>query len=348
MQQIQTSRPYATSKVLALCLALSGCSWLAPKPAPDIGGLRAQHHYVSALHALEQRQSRDPAYLAARQAVLDDAMLFQSQLLQTLRGFLEQQDFVQAQQLLDATVPELPPSAELTAFLAEFTKARGSYVQDKLDELYQLRGEHLLKEQPLYQSLQGIAGDDELQVAVERYQADANYFAGLLSAAGTQAMARDNFVAAQKYFATANQLRPSPELAAAITALETEREARQEQRLQAREQRYRKIETTLLQALAKSDYSLARTTLASLRETGLHVTDIEQYRRRLNEAIASYVSAQIDAGNKSYAESHIETALEHWRNANQLQSSPELKERIEKAEKFIQRYESLKQQPAPR
>lgn len=330
-------------------LLISGCS-LLPLPAPvDINALRAQHHYVSALHALDKQRDKTPVYLDQHQALLDEAALYQSQLLQSLRKLMEQQDFAEAQKQLREAIAELPPNAELTAFNTELMQARNFYVKDKLDELYQLRGEHLLKEQPIYQSLQGITGDYELQVAVERYQADADYFAKLLSAAGAEAMQRENYSAAQKYLATANQLRPSAELVAAIEAAKRAISARRERELQnrnnEREQHYRKLETALQQSLNKNDFQNARAQLSNLRDIGLHLSDVEQYKRRLNDTIAIYVAEQTDAGNKLYAESHIEAALEHWRDAYALLPTPELKERIEKAEKFIRRYENLKQQP---
>jgi tetratricopeptide (TPR) repeat protein len=338
------------SMVIASSILLSGCSLLLPYSAPvDINALRAQHHYVSALHALDKQRATTPAYLDQHQALLDEATQYQSQLLQSLRKLMEQQDFAEAQKQLREAIGELPPNAELTAFTTELMQARNFYVKDKLDELYQLRGEHLLKEQPIYQSLQGITGDNELQVAVERYQADADYFAKLLGAAGAEAMQREDYSAAQKYLATANQLRPSVELMAAIDAAKRAISARRERDLQnrnnEREQHYRKLETTLQQLMAKNDFQNARTQLNNLRDIGLHVGDVEQYKRRLNDALATYVAEQTDAGNKLYAESHIEVALEHWRDAYALLPTPELKERIEKAEKFMRRYENLKQQP---
>ena len=329
---------------------LSACSLLPPPAVVDIDALRTQHHYASALHALNKQRDKTPAYLDQHQALLDEATLYQSQLLQALRKLMEQQDFAEAQKQLREAIGELPPNAELTAFSTELMQARNHYVKDKLDELYQLRGEHLLKEQPIYQSLQGITGDSELQVAVERYQADADYFAKLLSDAGAEAMQREDYAAAQKYLATANQLRPSAELLAAVDAAKRAIGAHRERELQnrnsEREQHYRKLETALQQSLSKNDFQNARTQLYGLRDIGLHLGDVEQYKRRLNDAIATYVVEQTDAGNKSYAESHIEAALEHWRNAYTLLPAPELKERIEKAEKFIRRYENLKQQTA--
>lgn len=325
---------------------LSACTLITPPPPPaDLAALRQQHQYVAALAHL---QPADPTYLQQRQAILEEATRYQSQLLQSLRLAMDKQDYVSAQNALATALPQLPPNAELTAFQAEFERARGRYVQDKLDDLYQLRGEHLLKEQSLYQSLQGLAGDDDLQVAVARFQADADYFAKLLAAAGNEAMARQDYAAARKYLTTANQLRPSPELgstiATAVQALETQREKTKQTRLSEREQRYRRIETQLQQALDKSDFAQARTQLAALREVGLHLPEVEDYRLQLNDAIAATVRAETDAGNRSYADGRIEEALVHWRAAADLQPGAELQERIEKAEKFIQRYRDLQQE----
>lgn len=328
---------------------ISACTPTRPAPLVDVSALREQHQYQTALAALEQQRGTDPSYLQQRQTLLEAATLYQSQLLRSLRTAMDQQDYANAQKTLEAALPQLPPNAELTAFSAEFDRARMRYVQEKLDELYQLRGEHLLKEQPLYQSLQGFTGDYDLQIAVARYQADADYFSKLLAAAGALAMQREDYAAALKYLSTANQLRPAAELASAIEATRRAHDARRERekqnRTSERELRYAKLESALQAALAKQDFQQARIQLNTLRDIGLHLAEVEQYRRHLNEAVDSYVAAQIDAGNKHYAEGHIEEALKNWNNASALQMTPELKERIEKAEKFIQRYQNLKQQP---
>lgn len=328
---------------------ISACAPNKPAPVIDVQALREQHQFQNALAALEQQRADNPDYLQQRQEILEAATLYQSQLLKSLRTAMDQQDYANAQQTLEAALPQLPPNAELTAFSAEFDRARMRYVQDQLDDLYQLRGEHLLKEQKLYQSLQGFTGDNDLQVAVARYHADADYFSKLLAAAGALAMQREDYAAALKYLTTANQLHPAPELVSAIDATkranDVRREREKQNRTSEREQRYVKVEAALQSALAKQDFQQARLQLTALRDIGLHLAEVEQYRRRLNEAADRYVAEQIDAGNKHYAEGHIEEALKNWTNASVLQLTPELKERIEKAEKFIQRYENLKQQP---
>ena len=335
---------------LVLLLLLGGCGLFKPQTAIDIDALRTEHRYVSALSALEQNRTKTPDYLQQRQILLDEATLYQSQLLQSLRTLMEQQNYAQAQQLLQQATPELPLNAELTAFVSEFNRDRNRYVQEHLDELYQLRGEHLLKEQPLYQSLIGVASDDELQTAIERYQADVEYFSRLLRTAGTAAMEREDCALARKYLATANQLRPTDEVTAALDActrtIDTRRERQQQSRASEREQRYRKIEAALQQALAKPDFMAARAQLGTLRETGLHSAEVERYQRQLDDAINTYVNALIDSGNRQYTEGHIEAALENWRNAYALTPTADVKERIEKAEKFIQRYQDLKQSPS--
>jgi hypothetical protein len=65
-------------------------------------------------------------------------------------------------------------------------------------------------------------------------------------------------------------------------------------------------------------------------------------QRELDEAIASFVAQQIDAGNRQYADGHIEAALQSWSAANALTATPELQEKIDKAQKFIDRLEQLR------
>lgn len=349
MNPIAHTRPLLRALLLAAALFGTACSPFKAQPDADIGMLRSEHRYVSALAQLEKMRAKNPDYPTQRQEIVEEASLYQAQLLLSLRNLMEQNEFARAQQMLNTAIPELPENAELATFNAEFTRERDRYAQVRLDELYQLRGEHLLAEQPLYQSLQGIAGDYDLQIAVERFQADANYFAKLLREAGLQAMANEDYTAAQKYLATSNQLLPSSEVGAALQeaarAIAQEQEQVQQSHANEREQRYRKFESGLLQAMKTQDYAVARTQLARLRETGLHTSAVDRYRRQLAEAIRAFVNARTDSGNKHYADGHIEAALKDWRKAYALSPSAELKERIEKADKFLERYQNLKQAP---
>jgi hypothetical protein len=65
----------------------------------------------------------------------------------------------------------------------------------------------------------------------------------------------------------------------------------------------------------------------------------------LDDAIAVFVAQHTASGDRHYTDGRIEEALQHWRQADLLVSTPELKEKIDKAQKFIGRLQQL-QKPA--
>jgi uncharacterized protein YeaO (DUF488 family) len=333
---------------LSLLLLLSGCTylpWKTPPPADNFDSLRTEHRYVSALAVLDTREVNAPDYTARRNALLDEAKEYQTQVLHDVGELAKQKRFAQGQTLLDEATPELPPSDELRTFTDQFQANRDRYVQRILDELYQLRSPQLTREQPLYDALQAAASDPELRQLAERHQQDADFFSRQLAAAGAQALAQKEYTKAAQYLGAANQLAPSSEVAQQLSraeqALNRNRQKYQAARSAEREQRYRELSTSIEQALQERDYAAAQQLLEQARGLAVHSEELDAYQRQLDTEVATFVKQQTEEGNRRYANGHIEEALQIWRQADLLAPSQELKERIEKAQRFMERYQQL-------
>jgi len=336
-------------RLLPLLAFLTGCAHLhLPWPSSNeanVDDLRHQHRYISALAVLDAHSSKTPDYAARRGAILQEAQDYQSELLQNIDELSRQKQFAQAQALLDQATPELPDSDELRTYTEQFQGNRDRYVQRTLDQLYQLRGSQLAREAPLYQALQNSASDPELRALAARHQDDAEFFAQRLAAAGAQALAQGDNAKAMQYLGTANQLAPSPQtaqqLGRAEQAVSASKEKFQAARSAEREQKYRELNANIQQALLERDYVTARQQLEQAKALSIHSEDTDTYQRQLDAAVNSFVKQQVEEGNRRYANGHIEEALHIWRQADSLAPSQELKERIEKAQRFMERYQQL-------
>lgn len=332
-------------------LLLAGCTSLPwppaePTPAPvDIAALQAQHRYVSALAALERQLSYDPLYQARREQLLSAAQAYQQQLFADVDALARQHKFSEAQALLDVAAPELPNTPELEQFRARFDGERDRYVARKLGQLTELKRQSLLREQALYRSLDGL-GDAALRAAEQRNSADAAYFGELFAAAGERALSEGRYAEAARWLTDANQLLPSErtqrQLESAQQALASDRQRVQAQRNVEREQRFQQLIDQARGAMQQRRYLEARSQLNAAEQLGTHGDTIAQLRQRLELAISGFITEQIQAGDRYYANGSIEKALQSWRRAAALSPSQELAERIEKAERFMERYQELK------
>ena len=341
----------APAFVVGITLALGACSHLPWQVLPtDIGieQLSSQHRFNTALKALDSRKQNTPNYAQKRAAILEDAHRYQTELLQQADALAQQQQFAKAQVLIDADRAELPASPELEQFDAQFNAARDRYIQRWLDELVQLRAPALAKEHSTYQALLKAAAAPELQRVVARHQADVDYFAPLIAKMGSEALTQNDYAKAAQYLSIANQLTPSPMLAqqlkSAEQAIVAGKQKQQVARINEREQRYRDLHSILEKAMQGREFFAARDLLAQAKALNTHSDELDAMQRELDDVIAAFVAQQIDAGNHQYADGHIEAALQSWRAAYALTPTAELKEKIDKAQKFIDRLEQLRQQ----
>lgn len=344
-----STKTIARAIVIAALFTLNGCSHLPWQLLPtdmSIEQLCSQHRYVTALKVLEARKRSTPDYEQKRAQVLDDLRNYQTDLLQQADALLQQQQFTKAESLVEANRAELPVSRELSQFDAQFSAARDRYVQRWLEEVVQQRAPALAKEHNAYQALAKAANTIELQNVVARHEADVVYFSPLIAKIGSQALAQGDNEKAAQYLAIANQLQPSPKLAqqlkSAEQSLTTERQKQLTARANIREQRYRELQNALQKSIRDHEFYAARDLLAQARTLNIHNDELDALQRELDEATAQFASQKIEAGNRAYADGNIEEALKNWRAANALVPTMEVQEKIDKAQKFIDRLEQLR------
>lgn len=337
---------------LVLLLLLAACTPMlhkTPEATPSFQELCSEHRYISALKTLSSRRSITPDYEQQRDAILAQARDYQNNLLRDAAELAKQQQFAKATAMIEAAQTELPASREMSQFSEQLNTARERYTQRYLDDLVQTKAVQLQREHAQYQSLQKSAVDPDLQNAIARHFADIDYFSPLIAKAGSQALAQNDFSRAQQLLSIANQFAPSPQiaqqLARAEQAIANGRKKQQVAQTAEREQRYRELSNALLQSLQQRDFLAAREQLALARDLNIHTEEMDSAQRLLDNIIANFVVQQVDAGNQLYADGKIEDALRYWRQAEALSPTPDIKEKIEKAQKFIDRLQQLQKQP---
>lgn len=337
--------------LIFLLLLTTACSQIPRQipSGPSIEQLCKDHRYLTALKTLNTQRANAKNFDEQRDAILDQARQYQSDLLRDARALQAQQQFEKAQQLFEQARAELPESRDSDQFAEQFYPARDRYVQRYLDELIRLRALPLARQHATYQALEKAAAEPELKQLVERHQQDVDYFAPMIEKAGVQALEQGEYTRATQYLTAANQLIPSPQIAQQLKnaeqAIAANKQRQQIARVTEREQRYRDLSYALQQSLDQRDFLAARDQLEQARSLGIHADELDTVQKQLDEAIGVFVALHIDSGNRHYANGRIEEALQHWRQADLLVSTPELKEKIEKAQKFIGRLQQLQKSP---
>lgn len=343
--------------ILCAALLLGGCAGM-PVEFPDPGAgttvaqLRAEHRYVSALELLKQRDGRRESYRSQRRALLDAAAAYQKTLFAEVDELVARDLYAAAQLQLETALPELPQSAALRRYTERFHADRDSFVAAQLEQLSQIRGQNLLREQALYEKLIGVNGDYEMQVAVERFREDSEYFARQLHNRGVRALEAADYDSAVQLLGTANQLHPNKatanQLETAYRELLAAQNREQSELEQQRSARVRALGERFAEAMRAADYATARRHLDEAAALDADSRAVRQWRRQLQAARSEAVADHIAAGDRLYAEGRVEEALKRWRSARALETSTELQSRIERAQRLMERYRELKEIPVER
>jgi tetratricopeptide (TPR) repeat protein len=337
---------------LLASLFLAGCTqmpWPLPAAPASVEELAARHQYVDALAQL-QHQAGAPDYPERRTALLKAAERYQDELFSTIDDLVRRDLLAAAQLQLELALPQLPPSPTLERQLRAFEAARAQFVDTQLALLRELRGRHLLEEQPYYEKLIGVDGDAGLRAAVERYRKDAAFYGEQLREAGARAIDAGQFQRAVELLSTANRLHPTKPTADLLSAASRRQQAiegrEQHQRQAQRSQRYLDLRSAFRAAMARADYRSARTHLDAAEQLGSeHATEVDGWRRSLAEAVDGAVNQLTARGDRQYAEGKVEQALRSWNRANELRPSTELQSRIERAQRLMARYRELQERP---
>lgn len=340
------------SALLSLML-LTGCTMLQPVAQLEVSvdELARNHRYNSALAALQRGERDQPDYREHRRELLAAARNWERQLLNDLDQLIASQQFAAAQLQLERAMPELPETPALRRYAANFYEQRDRFINEQMDTLARLRGENLVREQPLYEKLRGVEGDYRVQDAVERYREDAEYFAGKLRDAGLRAYQTSDWSEAVALLTIANQLHPDAFTATHLSNAEEQLRAAQseEQSEQRQRERARRIElrNRFDSAMKTGDLDVAAATVETAAQQ-IDANFARPMQQRLAAAQQDAAATDLAAGDRLYGEGKVEQALRHWQRAQRFDKSAELQVKIDRAQRLLEHYRELREQSQSR
>ena len=343
-------------QTLAGCAGMDTIQLTLDQPK-DLDQLLEQHEFVRARQLTARHlfldTSKQREKIIALEAAYEDRVLSESSELEA------KDDLLGAVESLTIALERIPDSDKLRDSRTRLEQKRLQQIQINAREQLITRARYIANHLRLYQQqthLQIPSAEQRREYA--RKEQDAMLLADRLLAEAVAATQDNNLQNAQEYLQLAQALNNSPAVQQALEELRDVRssqhrvrekqanikQAKQQKKIAQNEQK----ETAILlaetqQALAGKNLQAARTSFMKIPpSSGSHPAVIE-VQQELDKALTSHVIELINAGDIHYRADRVMNAIDSWSTALVLDpENPELKERLDRANRVLARLEELK------
>jgi len=288
------------------------------------------------------------------------AELFEQRVINDLGVLQKNAKWGEATALIDQSLGNFPESSRLDTAAKELKSARDTFQHNKLIEHRILRAKRLPGELENLHALDDASSDPALAAEYQRLLLESDATAEALLAEGQTLMAQKQWKRADQLlklsFALRNDQRTSTALRLTKSNYSPKRRQRSAKRLgsdsaemelQAVEFNSAQLAATAMrryrELLQQNELAAARLELNRAEQLLTEDQQIQRETLRLDGLIASAVKTRVEQGKYEYSLGNMEQAIGHWEYAFALAPADEaLKERLEKARLFKERYEKLK------
>lgn len=332
----------------AVAVFTAGCAMLRPEPF-DLGSWREQleaRHFRLAESTLAAAGLPEAQQQTLREELMRAVAVYESDVLAKLRKLADHRQFNRTDELILEAQAALPRSDQLAQFIVDYQTLRAAEEQAYLDRLLLLRGDHLLAERKHILPLRAFAGSPRARRHLERHDESVREVAAQLALQGQNALAAGRLHHAVRYLGLAEELRPAKDIAQFLAQARAAQSAESARRAgaaqQALQQTYDKLHGEAQRALAAGNFAEARARVEQMKRLAPSFKRSDELLAAIDKAVARHTAELIEEGDKWYAEGRIERALKAWRQAFELTPTPQLGDRIARAELFLDRYREIK------
>ena len=354
-----------TRLVAAVLLpVMAGCSQMetiriGQDRPEDLEPLIKQHDYARARQLTGKYPSLDT--VEVQTWITSQESAYEAAVFSDARTLEKDNDLLGAVQLLSGALQKIPHSTLLRELRNTIEQQRVEQLKTNEREQLVSRATFMLEQQKLYQDKINLESPSLGQRWENKRNAkEAGELSVKLLEHGEYAMQSDNLDIAENCLQLSAALRPSPqadELLAEIRAIKASRKqvaskqatikkVKKRQKVQRRE----KNETRILveetqQALARDDLQVARATFVQIPPSAREHEEVLAIQDDLDKAVNGRVNELISAGDAQYRSDNVLGAVRLWTEGLALDpENPELRERVERANRVLARLEELKRQ----
>lgn len=339
---------YFLPHLFASALVLSSCSSFKTSPE-DINEFANKQQYDQAIAQYQQLSDEDKTNidLGALQQKRED---YEKTNINYIKQLQQKKQFEQARDQLAKAQQNIPSSEALKKLQEEQNS-----IEQQHEKKYQLQYDKILadfylKEAPLIQQLAKTENGKSYQQLLQTREQDIAKTANNLGENGLQAYSDKNSTEAKRLLTLANKLQPTQQWQDALTSMaKTKKKKQTVARKKAAKKttsQLEKLQAVYHQKFAQSAWLDARTTLEKIGKLKLNKKEktwFSNEKSRLKNITDSIAAEKNKRGKVLYSKGNIAKALDSWNEG--LQYAPnnqEIKDNIERAEKFQQKFNSLK------
>lgn len=347
-------------RILALTcyLGLAACASLSvPKQPSDeyIATLLEANKFEAALHAIDTWQNNDPSNAELpkqRKKITQAISRFESKALQTAKQLDANEQWQDAGDTYESALAKLPSNQALQNAYSEFSVRRLKYINELKEDLDVAHAKFWLSISAEIKAVHSAAPNDrEARAWKDKSNTEREQLARRLVGYGLVHEENKHFGTAALRYDLAYRLSPDEftkpyhERAAKTFA---QRKVKQKQRARVDQQRQRSKLDQLIEDfdsyLAEKEFSLARQTLGAMEIIDANAPKVLDRKAQLDIQRNIELDKAIQDGKQFYTKGEFDRAINAWKRALKLDpDNKDIKENIQRAEKFRDNLERLKQ-----
>ena len=345
-----------------LAMTLTACSQMETmrigqdKPE-DLKPLVSSHEYARARQLTGRYPSLDTleiqAWITAQESEYEAAVFAEARALQ------DNNDLLGAVTLLSDALLRLPHSTLLRELRNGIEQERVEQLQTNERKQLISRAGFMLEQQKLYANKINLESPSFTQRWENKRNArEALELSASLLEHGQHAMQDEQLDVAMQCLQLSSALNPTDEANTLISEINTTLESRKQVKIkqasikkakkrqkvkQNQKNRTRVLVEDIQQALAKDDLQAARAAYVQIPASSLQRSEVISVRDELDSAVRHRVAEILMAGDAQYRADRVLEALRTWTEGLSLDpENPELRERVERANRVLARLEELK------
>ena len=354
-----------TRLLAALLLTVaSGCSQMetlriGQDRPEDLEALIEQHEFARAQQLTSKHPSLDT--VEVQTWITSQESEYEATVFSDARSLEKDNDLLEAVQMLSDALQKLPHSTLLRELRSAIEQQRVE--QLKTNELEQLTSQatYMLEQQQLYQDKINLESPSLGQrLENKRNAKEAGELSTKLLEHGQYAMQTDKLVIAENCLNLSTALKPSPEADALLSEIKTIKDSRKQdaqkrasikkKKKQQKVKRKQTNKTRVLmeetqQALSDDELQVARAAFVQIPPAAQQRKEVIAIQDDLDKAVNTRVTRLITTGDAQYRADNVLGAIRTWTKGLSLDpENPELRERVERANKVLARLEELRRQ----
>jgi hypothetical protein len=344
--------------------ALVGCSQMetlriGQDRPEDLELLIKEHEYARARQLTVNYPSLDT--LEVQAWITRQESEYEATVYKDARSLEEDNDLLGAVQLLSGALQKVPHSTLLRELRSEIEQQRVAQLKTNEREQLISRANYMLEQTKLYQDKVNLETPSFGQRwENKRIQKEAVEVSDKLLEHGQYAMQSGNLDVAESCLQLSTALNQTAQADALLSELRTVKASRRQvaskqatikkvkkqQKVEQRQKNQTRIlvEETQL-ALANNDLQVARATFLQIPPSARQQKDVIAIGEDLDKAMNAHIKELIIAGDAQYRSDNVLGAVRLWTEGLSLDpENPELRERVERANRVLARLEELKRQ----